>query len=387
MDGTPLRLAAYSDLEFVRRDGQVVTEESFLVFMAELRTAFDALVVVGRLRDDPGAEGTYAVPDDVEFVALPDYPALSRPLDAVRALRGSLRAFAGVVESVDAVWLMGPHPFSIAFALQAWRRGRTVVLGVRQDFPAHMRARHPRAWWLRAAAALLEGAWRLLGRRAPVVTVGGELAQRYRAARRVLPIAVSLVRAAELDGAPPARSGEPPFTVLSVGRIDPEKNPLLLADVLAAVVERGVDARLIVCGTGTDVEALRTRLQSLGVAERAELRGHVGAEELREAYRTSDAFLHVSWTEGVPQVLLEAYAAGLPVVATDVGGVAEHAAGAALLVPPGRTQEPVDALVRLVREPALRAELAERGFERVRSRTLEAEAGRVARFIAEAARG
>src|SRR3954447_14715034 len=192
MDGTPLRLAAYSDLEFVRRDGRVVTEESFLVFMAELRTTFDTLVVVGRLRDDPDAEGTYAVPDDVEFVALPDYPALSRPLGAVRALRGSLRAFAGVAERVDAVWLMGPHPFSIAFALQAWRRGRVVVLVAGQDFPAHMRARHPRAWWLRAGAGVLEGARRAPARRARIVPVGSELAQRYRAARRVLPIAVSL---------------------------------------------------------------------------------------------------------------------------------------------------------------------------------------------------
>src|SRR4051794_13640661 len=268
MDRTPLRLAAYSDLEFFRRDGRVVTEESFLIFMAELRTAFDALVIVGRLRDDPSGEGTYAVPDDVQFAALPDYPSLSRPAGALRAARGSMRAFARVVDEVDAVWLMGPHPFSILFALQAWRRGRAVVLGVRQDFPAHMRARHPRQRWLQAAAGLLEGTWRLLGRRAPVVTVGGELAARYRAGRRVLPIAVSLVRAADLDGAPPPRSGEPPFTMLSVGRIDPEKNPLLLADVLAAVVERDVDARLIVCGGGTELEALRSRLRTLGVEER-----------------------------------------------------------------------------------------------------------------------
>ena len=55
----------------------------------------------------------------------------------------------------------------------------------------------------------------------------------------------------------------------------------------------------------------------------------------RRSTHSSDVFLHVSWTEGVPQVLFEAFAAGLPVVATDVGGVAQAVDGAALLVAPG----------------------------------------------------
>ena len=111
----------------------------------------------------------------------------------------------------------------------------------------------------------------------------------------------------------------------------------------------------------------------------------VGGNELAALYRSSDAFLHVSWTEGAPQVLLEAFAAGLPVVATAVGGVAEQAADAALLVTPGRADEAAEALARLAAEAPLRERLAEHGRARVRERTLEAEAGRVARFIAEAA--
>ena len=47
-------------------------------------------------------------------------------------------------------------------------------------------------------------------------------------------------------------------------------------------------------------------------------------------YRSAHVLLHVSWTEGLPQVLFEAFAAGLPVVATDVGGVAEAAGDGAL---------------------------------------------------------
>src|SRR5205085_10694222 len=103
---------------------------------------------------------------------------------------------------------------------------------------------------------------RAVGRIAPVVTVGGDLGRRYRRARRVLPINVSLVRAGDLVAAPSGDGTAPggPFQVLSVGRLDPEKNPLLLADVLAALVARGVDARLVVCGDGTQRDALSERL-------------------------------------------------------------------------------------------------------------------------------
>ncbi|HEY3019315.1 MAG TPA: hypothetical protein VGJ32_03940, partial [Solirubrobacteraceae bacterium] len=234
-----VRLGVYSDLEFWRRDGRPVAEESFLLFAAALRPHVDALALAGRLGED-AARGAYAVPEDVDFVALPHYASLSRPLAALRAVRGSLRAFRALVERVDAVWLLGPHPLAIAFALQARRRGRAVVLGVRQDLPAYVRTRHPRRPDLVAAGYALEGAWRLLARACPVVVVGPDLARRYRRASAVLPAVVSLVRAGDVAASRPPRRRAPdaPFEVLAVGRLDPEKNPLLLADVLAALVAR-----------------------------------------------------------------------------------------------------------------------------------------------------
>ena len=94
-------------------------------------------------------------------------------------------------------------------------------------------------------------------------------------------------------------------------------------------------------------------------------------------------FLHVSWTEGMPQVLLEAFAAGTPVVATAVGGVPEAAGDAALLIPPGDADAAAAAIARIAADPELRRELVTRGIERVRGRTLEAESARVARFLAD----
>ena len=102
-----------------------------------------------------------------------------------------------------------------------------------------------------------------------------------------------------------------------------------------------------------------------------------------DLYRDSHALLHVSWTEGLPQVLLEAFAAGLPMVATDVGGIREAVGDAVLLVPPGDPEAAAEALDRLAGDPELRARLVSAGHEYVSTRTLAHESMRVADFIHE----
>jgi glycosyltransferase involved in cell wall biosynthesis len=139
----------------------------------------------------------------------------------------------------------------------------------------------------------------------------------------------------------------------------------------------------VVCGEGPLEGELRSRVAELGVGERVELRGYLPlGSGLGELYRESHALLHVSWTEGVPQILFEAFAAGLPVVATAVGGVADAVGEDALLVEPGDPVAAAAALERLAAEPSLRERLARGGLARARAHTLEAECERVAAFMA-----
>jgi glycosyltransferase involved in cell wall biosynthesis len=259
-----------------------------------------------------------------------------------------------------------------------------VVLGVRQDLPPYTRSRHPHRRWAHAAADLLDGAWRLLARRLPVIVVGPALARRYRRSRRLLAISVSLVSEREIvtpaDAATRDYDGE--LRALSVGRLETEKNPLLLADVLARVDGDDGRWRLVVCGEGPLAPELERRLDELGVGGRAELPGYVPIDTgLRELYGTSHALLHVSWTEGLPQVLFEAFAAGLPVVATDVGGVAEAVGDAALLVPPGDAGAAARALERIANDAALREQLVRRGNDIAHASTIESESARVVEFL------
>ena len=387
MAGRGPRVAVYNDQAYWRDGEAIYTARAFVVFLAELARSLDRLVIVGRLDPEPG-RSFYRLDDELEFAALPWYRDASNFADAAGALIGSVRALWRALDDVECVWVLGPHPLAVVTVALAALRRKRIVLGVRQDMPQYVRNRHPRRRWVQRAANVLEATWRLLARRYPVVVVGPRLASNYAFAPRKLEISVSLVH--ERDIVTPTqfeRDWEGDLTVVSVGRLDPEKNPLMLADVLARLCERDERWRLVVCGDGPLERELAERLASLGVAERADLRGHVPIDGgLIDLYRAGNAFLHVSWTEGLPQVLLEAFAAGLPVVATAVGGVSEAIGDAALLIPAGEPETAARALERLRDEVALRERLAEAGFEHVRARTLEAESGRVASFITAGSR-
>jgi glycosyltransferase involved in cell wall biosynthesis len=378
-----LRVAVYADNWYRPNPDGIYADRSLVVFIAGVAAAAERTVLLGQL-DPELPRAHYRVPDEIEFVGLRPYESMLS-LRAPVAMVGSLRRFWRAIGDVDVVWLLGPHPLALAFAVLAALRRRRVALGVRQDFPAYVRSRHPGRRLVHLAGDILEHAYRLLGRRCPTVVVGPELARHYGRSRRLLQISVSLVRDSDIvDPAEAAgRSWDGERTVLSVGRLETEKNPLLLADVLARL-DGGAPWRLLVCGEGPLEGELRDRLRALGVAERVELLGYLPIHGgLMDRYRGANAFLHISWTEGMPQVLLEAFAAGTPVVATAVGGVPETAGDAALLVPPGDPDAAASALARLAGDPELRRGLVERGIERVRGRTLDAESARVARFLAD----
>jgi glycosyltransferase involved in cell wall biosynthesis len=376
-----VRLAVYTDYSYRRDAGGVWAERAFALFLGGLAERVGSLTVLGRLDPHPG-EARYRLPDGVRFVALPYYESLARPAAAIAAMVRSLAAFWRTLGEVDAVWLLGPHPLALAAAALAALRRRRVFLGVRQDLPAYVAARHPDRGALRAAGTVLDLAYRILARACPTVVVGPALAERYGAAPRLLETTVSLVPAAAVAdaGEAAARSRAAGSTILSVGRLEAEKTPLLLADVLARL-RSGGDWRLVVYGEGPLAGALAERLEALGLAEGAELRGYARHDELQRAYGEADYLLHSSATEGFPQVLVEALAAGLPVVASDVGGIRGAVGEAVVLVPPGDAGAAAGALARLAGDEEERVRRVEAGLRWAREHTAEAELDRLAAFL------
>lgn len=373
----------YCDAVYRRDGGAIYTDESFILFVAGLSDLVEHLLLFGRL-DRSAGRAPHPLRDDVQLVELPSYDSLANPLDAISAMPRSLARFWRRLDDLDIVWLLGPHPLAVLFAVLGIVRRKRIVLGVRQDLPAHMRNRHPHRRAVQLAGLALEGIWRALARVCPTIVVGSDLARRYRRAKALLTIVVSVVEADELATIDEAlaRPYDAELRLLSVGRLDPEKNPLLLAAVIARLRQHDPRWRLVVCGDGTMASDLRAALRSHGVDEHAELLGLVSLAELQKQYRSSHVLLHASWTEAVPQVLFEAFAAGLPVVATDVGGVAEAARGAALLVPPGDPGAVVPPVRQLAADVALRARMVARGLDVARTHTAGMQRQRIAAFFA-----
>jgi glycosyltransferase involved in cell wall biosynthesis len=372
----------YLELAFRRDEQGYSADRAFVRFLLALRPHLERLVLMGRVDPAPG-RAPYAIPDDVDFAPLPHYPSLHHVAGVVRAVPATRRAVRRAIEDVDVVWAIGPHPMSIPVARIALRSGKRVVLGVRQHFPDYVRHRLPSGRWKPALAAahVLEASFRRLSRRVPVIAVGPDLADRYRRlGADVLELEISLVSEGDLAG-PDERAplDGRPVELLSVGRLDPEKAPELLVDMLRLL---GEGYRLTIVGTGKLEQRMRDAAAPFG--DRVRMLGYVEqGPELFALYRRADVFVHVARTEGLPQVLIEAQAFGLPLVGTAVGGVA-GALGhgeAGLLVPPGDATALADAVRRLVQDDTLRERIRAAGRERTRELTLERQAAKVAAFL------
>jgi glycosyltransferase involved in cell wall biosynthesis len=114
--------------------------------------------------------------------------------------------------------------------------------------------------------------------------------------------------------------------LIAVGRLVPEKGFDLLLGAFASILDRGFDAELLIAGSGFCEASLKRQAENLGIANRVQFCGHVANPVA--LFRDVPIFVLSSRTEGIPNVLLEAAAAGLPIVSTPAsGGLANLVAG------------------------------------------------------------
>ena len=167
---------------------------------------------------------------------------------------------------------------------------------------------------------------------------------------------------------------EDSINVLYAGRLTKEKGVELLADAFLTARWRDPRLHLVLAGGGPEEEALRERL-----GDHATFLGWLGGTELARAYASADAFLFASQTDTFGQVLLEAQASGLPVVAVKAGGPAsliEHGHTGLLAVP--EADALADKLISLVSSPLLAERLRRAALAAVHGRTWEASLERLA---------
>ncbi len=171
---------------------------------------------------------------------------------------------------------------------------------------------------------------------------------------------------AGLDPRNAARPATPHLVFL--GALTERKGVDTLLAALAAPALRDADWRLTVAGNG-DRDRWREVAARLGLADRVAFPGWLPNEAARALLAEADALLLPARQEAMPMVILEAMAAGVAVVATRVGEVAELVLDdtTGLLVPPGDPAALADAITRLLASPAERAWLGRQGMARHRA--------------------
>jgi colanic acid/amylovoran biosynthesis glycosyltransferase len=162
------------------------------------------------------------------------------------------------------------------------------------------------------------------------------------------------------------RAGEA-LHILTVGRLEREKGHSILLEAVAELRARGLAVDLEVVGGGSAGERLIAQAESLGIGADVAFAGKVGQDRIHEHYASADLFCLPSLGEGVPVVLMEAMAMGLPVVATRVGGVPElvEDRSSGRLVSPGSSAALAEAIAELADQAETRERMGIAGRERV----------------------
>ena len=154
--------------------------------------------------------------------------------------------------------------------------------------------------------------------------------------------------------------------VLNVGAKKVHKNQIALIQALPRLLERHPDATLVLAGAPTPhEEELRAEARRLDLGDAVVFLGYVDDGDLEGLYRCATAFAFPSLNEGFGIPLLEAMARDLPVACANVSAMPEVAGDAALLFDPRSTEAVAAALIRVVGDEPLRAELVRRGRERL----------------------
>ena len=157
------------------------------------------------------------------------------------------------------------------------------------------------------------------------------------------------------------------FEILCVGRLTPAKGQHLLMDAVDRLARQGRRVRLRLVGGGPDEGSLREYASKVGRPGTVVFEGPVNQDRIRDFYGRADVFCLPSFAEGLPVVLMEAMAMGIPTVSTYIAGIPELIRDGVdgLLVPAADVDGLVEALGRLMDSAELREWLGAGGRKRV----------------------
>lgn len=385
------RLGIVLDQVIFEDQGRFTTDEPFVRFLEEMSTAlFDRVVFCSRVSSVTHTAPYVLHPDQFEIVRFPWYrdvpELLVRGMTLLPRIASQLRP---AMRSWDFVIAFGVHPLTTLTLRMARRRGLKGVFWVRGDMMVDLSHRlrgARRLAGLAAARICLAG----IPAGTPVISMGR---RDYPFLKRMGPVHVafsSKIGAGDVVEVPrvypSSQSGK---RLLYVGRIAPEKGVEVMLEAMALLTSASAE-RVTLTVVGSDFhgssygDEIARRVNECRLRSVVRFVGHVpyGPDLLRQ-YDTHDILVLPSFTEGFPQVVLEAMARGLPVIATRVGGVPNVIEDGrnGLTIVPGDAVALAAAVRRLADDGHLAERLARNGLHDVRAYTKERQMASIRGFL------
>jgi glycosyltransferase involved in cell wall biosynthesis len=171
----------------------------------------------------------------------------------------------------------------------------------------------------------------------------------------------------EIERFGPQRRAHSPLTLGFIGHLGKHKGLDVLLHALSFLEAQPI--RLLVVGSGEEAESLKASCRESGLQQRVTFAGHIDNQRIASVYQQIDVLIVPSvWPENSPVTITEAMASGLPVIASDIGGIGELVEDGVtgFLIPVKDSQAMAERVRRFIERPALKEEMGRKGLEKIR---------------------
>ncbi len=367
------------------------SDGKFVNFYIAIEQYFDKVTICAPLRHSERNHKRYKLRFDknkTRFVGLPFYSSpfelyLTFPLYLFRAWK-LLRA---EIPECNIVGAAVPNLIGVFLILLSKRKKKNSFLLIREDIRKELFSMYENIiakYCLGVVGFLLEKMLFYLARNSLAITVGKVYHGVLKKGKDNLhDIVVSYISQASINNQTYI-SPDGNLRILYVGNLRGEKGTKYLIQAVASLTKFNKDIKLELLGDGPEKDKLTGMIDDMGLGRHINMHGHITDESrLNSFYRSADMIVLPSLSEGLPKVILEAMANGIPIIATRVGGIPTFIKDGidGLLIPPADTDAIVNAIQRLASDVELRKRLATNALSKAKQYSKESQLHRMATII------
>ncbi|MBN2378701.1 glycosyltransferase [candidate division WOR-3 bacterium] len=387
-----LRLGVYINHTHLSDGKFTVTNSEALTFIERLELGQSVTLAVSVARVDSLNPDDYRIvleKKELDVIPLPGWRSIAGSVPRLLfSFPQLLKKALSFVEKCDLIWLRVPSLMGFLIWWVARKRGKPCIIHVVSNpllAPRRPQYRGLKRLFAYIFSYVLYSTLKIMTHYGIVMTAGGELNNLLSSTKHpvfesddILVFDKDLREIKNKKG----KSRE----ILYIGRFDYGKGIDILIDSVIILKKGFPNIRLKMAGDGVLLEPTRKRVMDLKMERFIDLLGYVSTEEdLWKLFGQADIVVvpSDSYPEGFPRVVLETWAAGVPLVATKLAGIPYRVKDGenGLLVNPGSIEELTDAIRRLILDSGLRFKIAQGGRQTIERLTYENQSYRVRGLI------